>query len=416
MVTGKEGTVTSGSGSVWSAALLISGACLGAGLLALPIQTGLAGLLPALTGLIGIWGLMLASGIIMAEAFVDIGRPSAGLFTLYEHGLGKWSRWLVTPGFLLVFYGILVAYLSGSGAVLSSLLHVPHLEWLLLLLFFLVSSGVVLVGLVFIHRANAGFMALLIGSFMVMLFLVAKNLESRNLVYQDWNFLPSALPIIICAFAYQNIIPSICTSLHNDRGRIRQALFYGTLLSLLVNGLWIIVVVGVLPLDGSAGSLLTAFHRNQPATIPLAQNIPSGNIQFFSLLFSMAALFTSYVAVGEGLRNFLADLFGGIRSKNGKDWLVACLTFIPPLTVSLIYPQLFLKMLNLVGGVGVVLLFGILPSFIFFRKAQKLHQQWRQIIGLLLCVIFSALLILECGQEAGLLQIHPQIEYMWKGR
>ncbi|MBU0960424.1 MAG: hypothetical protein KKH60_02770, partial [Proteobacteria bacterium] len=300
--------MASDSPTVCSAALFVSGASLGAGLLALPIQTGLAGLIPALSGLIFIWGLMFISGLILAETFVCNGQSSTGLFSLYEQGLGRWSRWLVTPGFLLVFYGILVAYLSAGATVLASLLHLPQDELPLLLLFFLLSSATVLVGLRFVHRANGVFMLLLIGSFAAMLVLVGTKMESKNLVYQDWKFLPSALPIIVCSFAYQNVIPSICTSLNNDRGRIQQALLFGTLLSLLVNGLWIIVVIGVLPLADGTGSLLTAFQQNQPATVPLARNLHSEDIRFCGLLFSMAALYTSYVAVGEGLRNFLADL------------------------------------------------------------------------------------------------------------
>ncbi len=406
--------MASDSPSVCSAALFISGASLGAGLLALPIQTGLSGLVPALSGLVFIWGLMFCSGLILAETFINNGQSSAGLFSLYEQGLGRWSRWVVTPGFLLVFYGILVAYLSGGATVLAYLLHLPQEKLLLLLLFFFLSSATVLIGLHFVHRANGLFMFLLIGSFVAMLVLVGAKVESKNLVYQDWKFLPSALPIIVCSFAYQNVIPSICISLNNDRGRIRRALFFGTLLSLVINGLWIIAVIGVLPLADGTGSLLTAFRQNQPATVPLALNLHSEDIRFCGLLFSMAALFTSYVAVGEGLRNFLADLLGR-QGKGSRDWLVAALTFIPPLAVTLVYPQLFLKMLNIVGGLGVVLLFGLLPALVFFRQALREKQQVRQLAALFLCLIFIALIVLECGQEFGLLQVHPQVEY-WHGR
>lgn len=408
-------SVTSDSYSIWSAALFISGASLGAGLLALPVQTGLVGLLPALSGLIVIWGLMFISGLILVESFVEIGQPSAGLYTLYEKKLGRWSGWLVAPGFLIIFYGLLVAYLSGSGTVLADLLHLPQLERLFGLLFFLVCSGIVLVGMKFINRANAAFMFLLIGSFIALILLVGKNMVSSNLVYQDWRFLPSALPIIICAFAYQNVIPSICTSLNNDRGRIRKALLFGTLLTLLVNGLWILVVLGVLPVHGGPDSLLSAFEHNQPATIPLALDIHSEAIGFWGLLFSMAALFTSYVAVGEGLRNFLADLLAGTADGIFKVRLVAVLTFIPPLAVSLSYPHLFLKMLNIVGGLGVVLLFGLLPALMLVRQSRREKNHFKQSAALLLCLICTVLIIFECGQELGFLQIKPQAEY-WNGK
>ena len=400
--------------SVWSAALFISGASIGAGLLALPVQTGLSGMIPALSGLMLTWAFMLISGLILVESFIGLKQPSAGLFTLYKHELGKWSGWLVTPGFLLIFYGVLVAYISGSGTVLADLLHLPQMDWLFLLLFFLFSSGVVLVGMQFINRANAVFMALLVGSFIALILLISKHMTGSHLMYQDWKFLPSALPIIICAFGYQNVIPSICTSLGNDRRRIRKALLFGTLLTLLVNSIWIIVVLAVLPVSGGPGSLLSAFQHNQPATVPLAINIHSESIGMCGLLFSMAALFTSYVAVGEGLRNFLTDLLETRTRKTPAAWLVATLTFVPPLAVTLLYPQLFLSMLNLVGGLGVGLLFGLFPALILFRQARRKKHLLKQAAALLLCLICITFIVLVCAQELGMLKISPQAEYRQK--
>ncbi len=401
--------------SVWASALLISGTSLGAGLLALPVQTGLAGLIPALTGLFFIWMLMVLTGLILADCFVVMKQPSAGLFSLYKQHLGKWSGWLVTPTFLLIFYGVMVAYLSGSSAVLADLLHLPKMEVLFLLLFFAVSSGVVLFGMELINRANAGFMMLLVGSFIALLLLVGTNMDQTNFVSIDWDFLPSALPIIVCAFAYQTILPSICTNLSNDRRQIRKAIWYGTLLTFIINALWVIAVIGVLPVDGGPNSLLAAFKQNQPATIPLAGAVHSDALRLWGLIFSMAALFTSYVAVGEGLRSFLADLLAKTPIKTGSKIIIPAMTFLPPLAVALLYPQIFLKMLNLVGGLGVMILFGLLPGLVFLRRALGEKNRTKQWLGLLLCLICVVLIGLECAQEAGLLQINPQTEY-WRGK
>ena len=54
-------------GSVGSAALLIAGTALGAGVLALPIQTGLAGLVPAVAGIILVWMTMLT--VVLAQNY-----------------------------------------------------------------------------------------------------------------------------------------------------------------------------------------------------------------------------------------------------------------------------------------------------------------------------------------------------------
>ena len=412
--TNTDSTATPPS-SVWTSALLISGTSLGAGLLALPIQTGLAGLIPALAGLLFIWGLMVLTGLILVDSFVAMKQPSAGLFSLYEQHLGKWSSWLVAPTFLLIFYGVMVAYLSGSGTVLADLLHLPKMEWGFLLLFFAVSSGVVLFGMQLINRANAGLMFLLIGSFIALLLLVGPNMDTTNFISLHWDFLPSALPIIVCAFTYQTIIPSICTNLHNDRRLIRKAVLYGTLLAFIINALWIIAVIGVLPVDSGSYSLFAAFTQNQPATIPLAGEIHSDALRLWGLIFSMAALFTSYVAVGEGLRSFLTDLLARTPIQTGSRTLIPAMTFLPPLAVALLYPQIFLEMLNLVGGLGVMILFGLLPGFIFLRRALGEKNRMKQWLGLLLCLICVVLIGLECAQEAGLLQINPQTEY-WRGK
>ena len=43
------------------------------------------------------------------------------------------------------------------------------------------------------------------------------------------------------------------------------------------------------------------------------------------------------------------------------------LALLPPLILSLIYPQLFFKALNFAGGICAVILFGLLPVFMVWR-------------------------------------------------
>jgi len=51
--------------------LLITGTTVGAGMLGLPIKTGLAGLLPSLLGMIIVWGLMLGTAWILASRIIE---------------------------------------------------------------------------------------------------------------------------------------------------------------------------------------------------------------------------------------------------------------------------------------------------------------------------------------------------------
>jgi len=74
--------------------------------------------------------------------------------------------------------------------------------------------------------------------------------------------------------------------------------------------------------------------------------------------------------------------------------------------VALIYPAIFLVALNIVGGVGVNLLFGILPSCLLLRYGTK-GARWS---GAGMILAFLAILVLEVGQEFGLLSIAPEVE------
>lgn len=388
-------------------ALLICGTTVGAGILALPIQTGLSGFLPALLGMSIAWGVMLLTGLIISARYQEIDNPEIDLLSLYEHDFGPRIRWVVIPTYLLVFYGMLVAYLSASATVLDNIIPITLPSSAFLLIFFIPSSLVILFGLKLLNRANMAMMLLLGISFLFMICLAGKSIQPSRYTYTDWKFLPSAMPILICSFAYQVIVPTVCRNLHGNRKGIRKALIVGTSLPFLLNFLWIIVVIGVLPLTGEReGTILYAFNNNSPATIPLAIELNSSLITSAGMIFSLAAIFTSFIAVGEGLRNFFRDLFSPFNLQGNG--FISALTFVPPLLIALIYPSLFLKALNLVGGVGVVVLFGIIPSFIALKKASRSFTQ--RIMSYALIAIFALMLILELAQESGRLKIHPAVE------
>jgi len=164
-----------------------------------------------------------------------------------------------------------------------------------------------------------------------------------------------------------------------------------------------------LPLNDSGNdSIFYAFMNNLPATIPMARALSEPLFMAVSLVFAILAIITSYVAVGTGLMGFMCDLTKPIIPFRNR-LTDACLAFGPPLVVTLIYPNLFLNALNVAGGVGVAIAFGILPSIILI-KVSKGHT-WKKIVGICLLVFFSTALIFELAQEFGMLKINPSVEH-----
>jgi len=173
-----------------------------------------------------------------------------------------------------------------------------------------------------------------------------------------------------------------------------------------------VAVIGAIPLVGEGeGNISAAFQHDLPAIIPLSRVLQSGLITIAGMIFALVAILTSYIAVGTGLMSFLRDATAPYMKKPNQ-YLNAGLAFGPPLAVVLIYPNLFLKALDLVGGVGILLLFGILPAIIATRQSRD-KSIWLQLGAYALVCVFALLMLLELAQELGYLVIVPNVEYWY---
>ena len=191
-----------------------------------------------------------------------------------------------------------------------------------------------------------------------------------------------------------------------QKGPIAKAMLIGMIIGFAMNAIWIIVGIGALPMAGP-DSLDQAFQANIPATVPLSQLIGSNFFITCAMIFAFLAIVTFYVANGLGLMGFIRDLRENLFGTKNK-MLVATFSFGPPLLVSFLYPNIFLKAMDVVGGVGIMKLFEILPSIIAYKKAKISAMR---ILSLVICAAFSLFLVMELCQEAGLLRIKPEVEY-----
>ena len=225
--------------------------------------------------------------------------------------------------------------------------------------------------------------------------------------YTDWSFLPATLPIIVTAFHFHNIIPTVVSDLNYDVGTYRKSVFIGMSLAFIMNAVWIAVGIGAIPLTGD-NSLLNAYETNLPATVPLGAQIHSGVFAFFSFFFALIAICTSFLANGIGLQGFIKDmLFNSFKVKSRV--IVIIFTFLPPLAISYLYPDIFLKALDVVGGVGIVTLFGVLPVLITILD--KSSSKKLKTICAFALVFAIVVLIVEIMQETGMLDLKPWVEY-----
>ena len=186
-----------------------------------------------------------------------------------------------------------------------------------------------------------------------------------------------------------------------------RTIWLGSGLGLIMTVIWTVVVMASLPMESANGvDILSAFKLNQPATIPLDKMLASSWFNKASLGFAIVAMSTAYIATGVALLSFIKDLTSGRSVNKLMVWAVA---FMPPLLVSIFFPNVFLQALNIVGGIGVGTLFGILPGVLLIKQGNPGSIMRKAGYGLIL--FFVVVLVVEVMQETGMLRISPDVEY-----
>src|SRR5579872_6939032 len=106
--------------SLLGATLLITGCCIGAGMIGLPLKTALAGFLPSTAAMIVCYLFTTITGLLILEATLWF-EEKVNFSSLVDFTLGKPGKFITLFLFLALFYSLFVAYLDGSGLILSDL-------------------------------------------------------------------------------------------------------------------------------------------------------------------------------------------------------------------------------------------------------------------------------------------------------
>lgn len=349
---------------------LVLGNCLGVGVLALPIKSGLAGYIPSFIGIGVVWLIMLFAAWIIAYRLSPT-KKNFDIPSFFQQELGITGRWIAIICNLILLYGILVAYLSGISTMLSAIFaRAANHQTLIIFIYFFIVTGLIIYGANVLRRGNTVLIAILWLCFAVMILTGNSVFKPKLLLYQDWWLLPTTLPIAVSAFHFHNIIPTVSRMLEYDAAATRKALFLGVFLGLIINMTWVTLVLGSLPAIGPGpASIVYANAQNLTANIPMGQLLQSSEFDMAGIIFAVISVTCSFVANGTGLYGFMRDLTTNYLKTDNR-WVVGALSYLPPLAVTLIYPKLFLKAISIVGGIGETILFGILPAVILIRLAK----------------------------------------------
>ncbi len=361
-------------GSVLGGILLIAGSCIGAGMLGLPIVTGLSGFFPSLGMFCLAWAFMTATALLLVEANGWFSRQ-VNLLTMTHHALGKWGKGICWVTYLFLFYALLVAYISGIGGLCGSFfqsMHIAFPPWLGSLLFVVLFGTIVCFGTRKVDLTNRGLMFGKIGFFVLLVLVGVFYVQPQLLARAEPVYAASALPLLVISFGFHNMIPSLTAYLKGDLKRVRLTILGGSLLAFAIYIIWEVIVLGIVPLEGSHG-LIQSLKNDQEASQSISAIIGSPFVRTFSQGLAFFAILTSFLAQALSLVHFLADGMK-ISYKKHENLGLCLLALVPPLIFSIIYPQLFFKALNFAGGICAVILFGILPALMVWIGRYKLEE------------------------------------------
>ena len=340
--------------SVTGGACIIASVCVGAGMLGLPSAgagawTSWSSLAIILTMII-----MTVSGWMLLEAFKPY-ELTASFNSVTKDLLGHKIN--VFNNLTVYFVGgiLLYAYITSSGLILSGLLGIN--SQFASVLFVLVFSCFVWHSTRAVDRISVVLIAFMVLSFVFGVSGLAANIDATRLFHSLTEELGQApyalamLPVALTSFGYHHSVASM-RAYYGEEQKAKQAILGGTLIALALYLLWLLSIFGNLPRN-AFGPIIAKGGDVDVLLGALASVIESKRVSNAINLFSMAAILSSFIGVGLGVFDYLADLFRFDNSRRGraKSWAV---TFLPPLALSLMFPFGFVVAIGYAGAAATV--------------------------------------------------------------
>lgn len=391
---------------VVGATLLIAGTDIGAGMLSMPLVTGLVGFLPAMLLFVLMWLLMLWCADLVVETTLATsrqGKQEVNLVRMARRTLGPAGEAVTWCSFLLLFYTLTAAYMKGSGQLVSETAQtwlgwsLP--AWQLPLPILLLCAPAVGIGLGSVQRLNYWLMAGFVVAFVVMLDMVWPFMQPQRLLHIDLRYAWVCVAVIAAGFAYHVVVPSLVHYLQRDIRSIHISITAGSLIPLAVYTVWELVVLAAVPVHGPHG-LADLLQHDLTLATSLRHHGGAGNAM---ATFALFAVVTSFLGVSMGLRDFLRDGLG-VRSR----LIALACTFTPPLLLIWTTQSAFVTILEYAGAF-VAVLHGILPAamVLALRRNKQLTTQnsyraWGgQAAIAALIMVFATIIFLVLAKNLG---------------
>ena len=189
-----------------------------------------------------------------------------------------------------------------------------------------------------------------------------------------WAALPRALPVIVVAFSYHNMISSVYSTLGRDTSESSLSILLGSGISCAMYIVWLKVALGQFesPTDEHGITIPTESLTQEAIFLELKK---SAGIAL--PLFSLLALVTSVLGVGLGCVDFMEEAIDHskvqmtrLSKPKTRRVQATALTFGPALLVAITFPEAFVSLLEF-SGIFRLLLFAVMPVAMVWKVRSR---------------------------------------------
>jgi tyrosine-specific transport protein len=361
--------------------MIVTGTEIGAGILALPIISAQLGFLMTTVIMLIAWLVMTYTSLLIAD--ICLKMPEGTSFSsMAKRVLGLPGAIVAWLSFVILLYAISIAYISAASSAFNHIISsIPEHAWSLI--FVCVFAAFVVMGVKAVDWANRLLLTIKLVFLVIVCVFLLGIINPSNLLVEPVSLgvLVVALPVIVTSFTSHVIVPTLTDYLHKDAKVIFRVLIIGSLIPLFLYFLWLAAVLGVLPLTGPISFMSTVFDHKpiDSANVgdilaALQSKIHMPFINISVNIFTDISVMTSYLSVSLALYHFNVDSYKLHRlSLQFRTLIATLLTFIIPLLIAQINPDLFIPALSYVGACIAVLLI-IMPALMAHKLTRQGHE------------------------------------------
>eukprot|EP01023_Acetabularia_acetabulum_P018374 TRINITY_DN19280_c1_g1_i1.p2 TRINITY_DN19280_c1_g1~~TRINITY_DN19280_c1_g1_i1.p2 ORF type:complete len:301 (+),score=63.97 TRINITY_DN19280_c1_g1_i1:133-903(+) len=241
-----------------------------------------------------------------------------------------------------------------------------------------------------------------VAAFLFLLYIGGGAIKFSSLLARNWSASVATLPIMVVAFCYHNMVPSLLNYVGNARDAV-YAVVGGSAIPLFMYISWEVVILGALKQGGGVQKLTGD-------KIVAGMRAVAGEWATKALnCFSLFAIVTSFLGVTMGCVDFIQDLMGDNDNDQMSSKLKSItITLLPALVIALSAPSVFYAAMEFSGTLRMVL-FGVIPVLMVWRGRQQINNKQflpggKPLLAFLLLVAVSMIVVEMGGKFCSLQQ------------